>query len=183
MLPNATLGAILSIRAFKLESSYGSDLLILGLHNDRQTVRVTTCFDFSAGTQVSMVLQMKTYESKRSLGTSFCSAPSIPVRAGGNHKLSAGGDPMLRAGRKRHVSWKSNCDFGSQYFVLKVLTKTPNCRNRTSKIFRHGKDGDEADGACSWAKFKILITAGMPNMQDVSPHIGLRKLTKSTDIE
>ena len=53
----------------------------------------------------------------------------------------------------------------------------------TAKILGHGKDCHGADGACSWAKYKILIAVEMPNMKDVSHYIAFEKLTKSTDKE
>ena len=43
LLPNATLGPILSIRAFEFESLYGLDFLISDQQDDKQTIWVTAC--------------------------------------------------------------------------------------------------------------------------------------------
>ena len=41
LLPNATLGPILSIRAFEFESSYGLDLLFPDMRDVKKTVWIT----------------------------------------------------------------------------------------------------------------------------------------------
>ena len=43
LLPMATMGPILSVRAFEFESLYVLDLLIPDQENDKQNVRVTAC--------------------------------------------------------------------------------------------------------------------------------------------
>ena len=54
---------------------------------------------------------------------------------------------------------------------------------KTADILRHQKDRHEEDGARSWAAYKIIITAEMPNMRNVCPYRWLTQLTISTDEE
>ena len=44
-----------------------------------------------------------------------------------------------------------------------------------AKLLRHEKHCHVEDGVCSWANHKIIITAGMPDMKDVSPYTWLDK--------
>ena len=62
-------------------------------------------------------------------------------------------------------------------------TNTLGCPKRTAKILKHEKDCHEEDGACSWAKYKIIITCFIPMMRNGSPHNWLKMLTKPTDRE
>ena len=44
-----------------------------------------------------------------------------------------------------------------------------------AKLLRHEKHCHVEDGVCSWANHKIIITAGMPDIKDVSPYTWLDK--------
>ena len=63
-----------------------------------------------------------------------------------------------------------------------ILTKTLGCRKEKPKQLGT-KCCLEEDGVCSWATCKILITAEMPSVKDVSPYNRFEALTKSTDNE
>ena len=67
---------------------------------------------------------------------------------------------------------ESNHEFDSRYLVLQCADKHTRLSKRTAKEpqarLRYAKGCHEERGVCSCAKDKILITAEMRNMEDVS---------------
>ena len=41
---------------------------------------------------------------------------------------------------------------------------------KTANLLRRQKDCREEDGACSWEKYKNLITSHMPKMKNITPY-------------
>ena len=105
-----------------------------------------------------MVHRKKTQINK-SLSTFSCNAQHIHVHAGGTSVLHS-------RWRKPHAIWKPTI-----------------VKKRTAQIPRHETYCHDEDGSCSWAKFKIIITAKIPGMNHVSPYTCLEQLPKSLDNE
>ena len=66
--------------------------------------------------------------------------------------------------RKLHANRKAISSLAS---VTLFSTCERGCRmvEKTAKILRHQHDCHEEDGACTWPKHKIIITADMPDMK------------------
>ena len=164
---HATIQPILSIRAFEFGSPYGLDLLIPNLRDVKQTMWVTSCFgkELFSRQMVWMELQKKTHTSMSRW------VPRPPA-----HRV------FVLTLQETPCQWKSNHEFGNWHVAVDTRARTSNCRKKDSQN-PHAQKRLSRGRRCVffWAKYKIIITTGMPDMKDVSPYNCFDNLTKSTD--
>ena len=70
---------------------------------------------------------------------------------------------MLHAGNPMQVE-KQLRDW-QLVFCYQIGDEDTHLSEKTTNILRHEKDCYEEDGACPWAKYKIIISAEMPDMK------------------
>ena len=148
----STCGPILSVRAFEFESVYGLNLLILCVENDKLTVWITAC----TGKKLSCWQTCFVGTSKRR--HTYRNVTEYLQRK----EYSCSRREKPHATRKATPVWKLVPCSQNVSDDVEVSKKNPN--------LRHQEDRHEEDGVCSWAMEKIIVTAEMPDMKNISPY-------------